>query len=64
MIAVNNAIREYYKPDKRFVFVDVYHKMLNADGTVMGAIFLSDSLHMNPKGYAIWKTALDPYMVK
>lgn len=64
MILVNNQIREYLRMIKNAAFVDVYRKMLNPDGTVMGQIFLSDSLHMNPKGYAIWKSALDPYLYK
>jgi lysophospholipase L1-like esterase len=64
MMAVNNAIRNDYKLSMDVAYVDVYHPMLNADGSVKSEIFLSDSLHMNPKGYAIWKTVLDRYLVK
>jgi lysophospholipase L1-like esterase len=62
MMEANAKIRDYLKTKKNALFVDVYSKMLNKDGTVMGQIFLSDSLHMNAKGYAIWKKALDPYL--
>ena len=46
------------------VFVDIYHKMFNPDGSVMKDIFLEDNLHMNAKGYAIWQKAITPYLLK
>jgi len=61
LISVKN-IFEKYKP--KTVFIDVYHSMLLADGTAMKNIFLSDSLHMNSKGYAIWKRKIAPYLIK
>jgi hypothetical protein len=27
-------------------------------------IFLEDKLQMNPKGYAIWKKEIEPYLLK
>src|SRR6185295_12772161 len=49
----NELIKNYLAKKKKAVFIDVYHAMLNADGTPMKDIFLEDSLHMNPRGYAI-----------
>ena len=45
-------------------FIDVYNKMLNAEGQPMPEIFLEDSLHMNEKGYAIWQKEIQPYLLK
>ena len=45
-------------------FIDVYNKMLNADRQPIPEIFLEDSLHMNTKGYAIWKKEIEPYLIK
>ena len=45
-------------------FIDVHQKMLNESGQPMPEIFLEDSLHMNEKGYAIWKKEIEPYLLK
>ena len=64
MVAVNNAIQSFLKKKKNTVFVDVYHKMLKADGTPLDDIFLDDKLHMNSKGYAIWQKEIAPFLIK
>ena len=46
------------------VFIDIHNKMLNEKGEPMPEIFLNDSLHMNEKGYAIWKKEIEPYLIK
>lgn len=43
-------------------FVNVWDPALDANGEVLTDIFLEDNLHMNEKGYAIWKAAIDPFM--
>jgi lysophospholipase L1-like esterase len=60
----NTLIQTYLSIQQHTAFADVYHKMLNPDGTVMTDIFLEDSLHMNPKGYAIWQKVIVPYLIK
>jgi lysophospholipase L1-like esterase len=37
------------------VYIDVVTPMLAADGTPRADIFIDDRLHMNAKGYAIWR---------
>ncbi|MEJ0102175.1 MAG: GDSL-type esterase/lipase family protein [Bacteroidota bacterium] len=64
MIAANEAIQKFLKKKKNTVFVDVFHKMLNADGTPMDDIFIEDKLHMNKKGYAIWQKEIAPFLLK
>lgn len=60
----NQQIRDFLRTKKRTAFVDVYHKMLNNDGTPIKELFKEDNLHMNDKGYAIWKTELQPWLKK
>ena len=60
----NLLIKTYLSVNQNTAFVDVYHKMFNPDGSIMSNIFLSDSLHMNAKGYAIWQKAITPYLSK
>jgi lysophospholipase L1-like esterase len=43
-------------------FVNVWNPALDADGEVRKDIFLEDNLHMNEKGYAIWKQAIEPFL--
>jgi len=64
MVEANQLIEHFISRKKYTSYVDVYHKMLNADGYPTGEIFKEDSLHMNPKGYAIWQKAIEPYLMK
>jgi len=50
--------------DKRLTFVDIASPMLNADGHVKTDIFISDGLHMNRKGYVIWRDTLRPVLMQ
>jgi len=51
----NELIREFTTTDKRLQFIDVFPHMLGEDGKPLPDIFVEDRLHMNEKGYAIWK---------
>jgi lysophospholipase L1-like esterase len=62
--AANKAIKDFLALQKNTAFVDVYPLMLGEDGRPIPSIFLGDSLHMNAKGYAIWKKAIGPYLLK
>ena len=60
----NKRIAAFLKKRKKTDFIDVYHKMLGADGLPIPDIFLADKLHMNVKGYAIWIKEIEPYLLK
>jgi lysophospholipase L1-like esterase len=64
MREANLLIKKFLKQKKNTAFIDVYHKMLNKDGTPLKDIFLEDELHMNAKGYAIWQKVMQPYLLK
>lgn len=64
VIEANRLIKDYLKKDKHASFVNVYDAMLGPDGLPMKEIFTQDMLHMNPKGYEIWKKILEPYLLK
>jgi lysophospholipase L1-like esterase len=63
-IATNNLIKEYIRTQKNIVFVDIFHRMLNAEGKPRPELFLSDNLHMNLEGYKIWRKAIQPLLIK
>jgi lysophospholipase L1-like esterase len=56
----NQLIREYVGTDTKLVYVDVFTPMLDASGQPRRELFLEDGLHMNAKGYAIWRALIDP----
>lgn len=60
----NQLIKDFLATQKNGVFVDVHQPMLNEAGQPLPEIFLEDSLHMNAKGYAIWKREIEPYLIK
>lgn len=64
MEQANLLIQTYISLQQHAAFIDVYHKMLNPDGSIMTDIFLEDKLHMNDKGYAIWQKVIKPYLSK
>ncbi len=60
--AANQAIREWTATDPRLGYIDVHAAMLGPDGQPKPDIFLADRLHMNPKGYAIWRAIVGPHL--
>jgi lysophospholipase L1-like esterase len=58
----SRLIEEFTKTDKRLQFINVYPRMLGPDGLPKPDIFLYDQLHMNEKGYAIWKEVVGPFL--
>jgi len=45
-------------------FVDFGPAMLGKNGRPRPELYVSDSLHMTPAGYAIWTKQLKPYLKK
>ena len=60
----NELIRAYTTTDPRLSFIDAYAKMLGPDGQPRPDIFVADRLHMNEKGYAIWKQIVAEHLQK
>ena len=56
----NALIRDYLKGQQRMEYIDVFSKMLDKDGNSRPELFVQDMLHMNAKGYAIWRAAVEP----
>jgi lysophospholipase L1-like esterase len=64
MIETNQLIKAFLQSQKNTNYIDVYTKMLLADGSAMPDLFVEDKLHMNEKGYKIWQEAIQPYLKK
>lgn len=62
--ALNEMMEKWTKTDPRLDFIDVFHPMLRENGLPKFNIFVGDQLHMNEKGYAIWKEVVGPHLMK
>lgn len=58
----NDLVKAEIAKDKRAVFVDVFNAMLNEKGEPRPELFVADMLHMNEKGYEIWRGLLEKYL--
>jgi lysophospholipase L1-like esterase len=59
---VNRRIREWTGTQPRLSFIDVFPHMMGDDGLPKPDIFIADRLHMNEKGYAIWKRVVGEHL--
>ena len=57
-----NSLAEKYCHHHGIAFINVFPLMLGADGQPLPDIYVADGLHMNAKGYAIWRQAVGPYL--
>jgi lysophospholipase L1-like esterase len=58
----NELIREFTKSNSRLTFIDVFPHMLGDDGQPRPEIYVADRLHMNEKGYELWKKIVGPML--
>lgn len=58
VVAANEQIRQFLASQKKAEYVDVYNAMVDERGIPRGELFGADSLHMNSKGYEIWREKL------
>lgn len=58
----NALLKAYADRSKHTYYADVWTPALQENGEVRDDIFIADDLHMNAKGYAIWREALAPFV--
>jgi lysophospholipase L1-like esterase len=56
----NRLVREFISTDPKLAYVDVWTPMLGPDGRPREELFGPDRLHMNRKGYELWRSILRP----
>jgi lysophospholipase L1-like esterase len=62
MEQANALVAAYCAKDKRRIFLDIWKVMLDAKGEPRSEFFVTDMLHMNPAGYALWTPMLAPLL--
>ncbi|SKA38448.1 Lysophospholipase L1 [Chitinophaga eiseniae] len=60
----NALIKAFLAKEKNAHFINVFSLMLDKNGQPRPELFVTDMLHMNAKGYAIWRKAIQPYLLK
>lgn len=62
VIEANRLIAAECARDPRRVFIDIYPSMLGADGQPRRELFVTDMLHLNADGYAVWRPLVAPFL--
>ena len=60
--AANQLIEAHTKTDAHLTFINVFPKMLGEDGQPRPEIYVADRLHLNARGYELWKGIVGPYL--
>jgi len=60
----NQIIKNFLWQQGNTNYIDVYSRMLDANGKPRPELFKEDMLHMKPEGYEIWQESLQPYLLK
>ncbi len=58
----NELIRDFFKQDTLFDYVDAGTPILGNDGQPRKELFVSDGLHLNGEGYKLWTSILRPHL--
>ena len=61
-VEFNRQLKAWAKAKKNVYFIDVWTPMIHADGSLKTELFMEDGLHMNRKGYDIWREVLQAYV--
>lgn len=60
----NHLIREYLKTQPNTTFVDVFSLLLTKEGRLRPELYRADQLHLNKRGYEIWRMAIAPHLIR
>lgn len=59
---LNYTMQAWVSFEEGLHFIDVWTPMCDSNGAVLGDLFIGDNLHMNKKGYQIWKDVITPFV--
>src|SRR5690606_29107796 len=62
--AANRLVREWIATQRGIDYIDVATPLLDAGGRPDPRYFLGDRLHLNAQGYALWREAVAPYLLR
>jgi lysophospholipase L1-like esterase len=59
----NALVAAWIATQPRMDYIDVYAAMLGDDGQPRPGLFVEDKLHMNERGYALWRELVGPFLI-
>lgn len=59
----NRLIEEFANQRELVSYVDIWNPMLGEDGKPKPELFVEDQLHLNAKGYDLWRRLITPFLV-
>ena len=62
-VEANERIKGFIQKQKDIQFLDLHTAMLTTEGKTRPELYIGDRLHMNAKGYEIWKNKLFPLLL-
>lgn len=62
-VEANERLKGYIQKQNNIRFLDVHTAMLTTGGETRPELYIGDHLHMNEKGYEIWKNLLFPLLL-
>lgn len=60
--AANRLVEDYAAAHPDVDYIDVFTPMLTAEGSPRQELFAQDALHLNDRGYALWRTLIRPFV--
>ncbi len=60
--AANELVKKYAVAHTGVDYIDVFTPMLRADGSPRSDLFREDLLHLNDRGYALWRSIIRPFL--
>jgi lysophospholipase L1-like esterase len=61
-LELNEQMKDFCTFQSGVTYIDVWTPMMDKSGKPNAKLFVEDKLHMNKKGYKIWKKAIKPYV--
>jgi lysophospholipase L1-like esterase len=55
---VNRLVETFAREDGQLNYIDVFEHMLGDDGRPRPELYVSDNLHLSPKGYSLWTSLI------
>ncbi|MGH7602829.1 MAG: SGNH/GDSL hydrolase family protein [Gemmatimonadaceae bacterium] len=62
MRATNDMVRAYTATDSLLTYIDVFTPMLGNNGQPRDELLAPDMLHLNARGYALWRRLITPFV--
>lgn len=62
-LETNKLVEAYSASAPNLDYIDIFSRMLDADGRPRADLFAPDALHLNPAGYAVWQSVISSHLV-